>query len=127
NARLLAKLHGVSVERDGLAAKAEALTAKVVELTKQVFGCRSERATKDPDIIDANAWPADIPQGGAKPQPTEAPKQKRKRGQQPGRPGHGRRDYGNLARSERVHEPDPELLVCPYSLVRERVIRDMVS
>jgi transposase len=115
NAKLLAELHRVSVERDGLAAKVEALTAKVVELTKQVFGSRSERAKKkDGDIVDADAWPADRPQGEATPEPTEAPEQKRKRGQQPRQPGHGRRDYGNLARTERVHEPDPELLVCPF-------------
>ncbi|MHB8341448.1 MAG: IS66 family transposase, partial [Mycobacteriales bacterium] len=31
----------------------------------------------------------------------------------PGRPGHGRRNYDHLPREERMHEPDPELLVCP--------------
>jgi len=110
NAKLLAELHGVSVERDGLAAKVDALTAKIVELTKQAFGRRSERAKKDPD---AAARPGGAPQGEAEPEPGGVSGQRRKRGQQPGRPGHGRRDYANLARSERVHEPDPELLVCP--------------
>ena len=117
NAKLLAELHAVSAQRDALVAKVEALTAKVVELTKQVFGRRSERAKKSWDIIDVEAWPSDAPGGGANPESSpatgEATVQKRKRGQQPGRPGHGRRDYANLPRSERVHEPDPALLVCP--------------
>ena len=38
---------------------------------------------------------------------------KRRRGQQPGSRGHGRRDYSHLPGVERVHEPDPEGLVCP--------------
>ena len=38
---------------------------------------------------------------------------KRRRGQQPGSRGHGRRDYSHLPGVELVHEPDPEVLVCP--------------
>lgn len=51
-------------ERDELSAKLEAALAKIAELTKQVFGPRSERTKKRPDIIDANAWPAGDPEPG---------------------------------------------------------------
>jgi len=46
-ARLAGELQSVSVERDELSAKLGAALAKIVELTKQVFGSRSERAKKD--------------------------------------------------------------------------------
>jgi len=112
-ARLAAALKEVSAQRDELSATGEALRAKIVELTKQVFGRRSERAKKAPDIIDANSWPAGTPEPGGQPEPSAEPGEKRKRGQQSGRPGHGRRNYDHLPHEERVHEPDPELLVCP--------------
>lgn len=38
---------------------------------------------------------------------------RRRRGQQPGSRGHGRRDYSYLPGEDVVHEPDPERLVCP--------------
>ena len=118
NAKLLTALKEVSAGRDELSAKLEAAVAKIVELTKQVFGRRSERAKRTPDIIDVDAWPAKAREGDgsteSSPAPTEAPAEKRKRGQQPGRPGHGRRNYGHLPREEQVHEPDPELLVCRF-------------
>lgn len=51
-------------EQAELSAKLEAALAKIAELTKQVFGPRSERTKKRPDIIDANAWPAGDPEPG---------------------------------------------------------------
>ncbi len=114
NARLLAAFHEALAQRDELSGKLEAALAKIVELTKQVFGRHSERAKGRPDVIDANAWPAGPPEPGGQPERTGDPgEKKRKRGQQPGRPGHGRRNYDHVPHEERIHEPDPELLVCP--------------
>ena len=106
-ARLAGELHSVSVERDELSAKLEAALAKIVELTKQVFGSRSERAGKDAADDRAQGAEGEGAEGGG------ARDGKRKRGQQPGSPGHGRRSYDHLPHEERVHEPDPARLVCP--------------
>ncbi len=106
-----AELDEVRAERDELSATVDALRAKVVELTKQVFGGRSERAKKAADTgqnpSDENSSEKSDGLG-----PREVPEEKRKRGQQPGSRGHGRRSYEHLPREERVHEPDPETLVC---------------
>ena len=113
-ARLLGELQSVSVERDELSAKLEAALAKIVELTKQAFGSRSERAKKNADADAAQSAEGEgSPQASEGTEPTEAPAEKRKRGQQPGSPGHGRRNYDHLPHEERVHKPDPAQLFCP--------------
>jgi transposase len=110
---LRAELGEVSAERDELVATVGALRAKVVELTKQAFGARSERgkATAGDDDGPGRApGAAEDSNGGGGNEGREAGGVKRERGQRPG--GHGRRSYDHLPREERVHEPDPELLVC---------------
>ncbi|WP_455423344.1 IS66 family transposase, partial [Acidithrix ferrooxidans] len=94
-------------ERDELSAKVDALTAKIVELTKQAFGRRSERAKMAQDV---NAEPIGALEESSDPEPDEVPR--RKRGQQLGHRGHGRRSYDHLPRVQQIHEPDSKLLVC---------------
>lgn len=101
------ELGEVCAERDELSLTVDALKSKIVELTKQVFGGRSERAKKASGDADPGSGPAggsgDGGGGGGV---------KRKRGQQPGSRGHRRRSYEHLPHEERVHQPDPESLVC---------------
>ena len=94
-------------ERDELSAKVDALTAKIIELTKQAFGRRSERAKMAQDV---NAEPIGALEESSDPEPDEVPR--RKRGQQLGHRGHGRRSYDHLPRVQQIHEPDSKLLVC---------------
>ncbi|MHB8190895.1 MAG: hypothetical protein ACYDHP_10870 [Ferrimicrobium sp.] len=94
-------------ERDELSIKVDALTTKIVELTKQAFGCRLERAKIAQDL---NAEPIDALEASSDPEPDETPR--RKRDQQPAHRGHGRRSYDHLPRVQQIHEPDPKLLVC---------------
>ena len=112
---LEAELVVVRAERDELSATVEALTAKVVELTRRAFGDSSERAKKTPGSRDADGdgpGPAQDAKSGGGADGGDGGGVRRKRGQQPGSRGHGRRSYDHLPREERVHEPDPELLVC---------------
>jgi len=105
---LRAELGEVSAERDELVATVGALRAKVVELTKQAFGARSERgkATAGDDDGPGRApGAAEDSNGGGGNEGREAGGVKRKRGQQPGSRGHGRRSYDHLPRQERVLMP----------------------
>lgn len=95
---------------DELQAKLEAALAKIAELTKQVFGSSSERGKRGPKAAGSPGSPDDAGDGASG--EGEASGAKR-RGQQPGSPGHGRRNYDHLPHEERVHEPDPRQLFCP--------------
>jgi hypothetical protein len=90
-ARLLA------AENKALLAKVAALSEKVATLAKLVFGTSSERK--------APTAPEPAPDGVDKP--------KRRRGQQPGSKGHGRRDYSGLETVEEVHDVPEGERVCP--------------
>jgi transposase len=99
----------------------DALTTKTVELTKQAFRRRSERAKMAQDV---NAEPTSTLGESSDPEPAEVPR--RKRGQQPGHRGHGRRSYDHLPHVQQLHEPDPKLLVCggcgaPYAPFGEEI------
>ncbi|MGH9301903.1 MAG: IS66 family transposase [Acidimicrobiales bacterium] len=110
----LSRCAQVVAERDEALEQVAALSARIVELTKQAFGRRSERGKKKPgDIIDVDARPAGASKDAEASGAGDAPPKKAKRGQQPGRPGHGRRRYDHLSSEERVHEPHPDLLACP--------------
>jgi transposase len=107
-------------ERGALAARVEELegqleTARValVELERELRH-RSERAGKTNGVTagagqhDAGDGDREGPVGN---QGSEGACDRRRRGQRPGAPGHGRRSYEHLPTEEIVHEP--EKLACP--------------
>ena len=57
----------------------ETLKAQLRKREQQLFGTKSEKTRQKPDQVLSPAKPS-----------------KNKRGQQPGKPGHGRRDYSHL-------------------------------
>lgn len=96
------ELRGRVVELEGRVA---ALSERVEVLARLAFGGGSERAV-DPAVPAGSAGP----QGGR-----PVGRQRRKRGQQPGTRGHGRRDYSGLATVEvlgEVAEADRVCAVC---------------
>ena len=95
----------------------ETLKAKVVELTRQVFGRKTE-ATSDSastsDVPLANTTDgdsADAAGDDASGKPT--PDTPRRRGQQEGAPGHGRKCHEHLPAVEQVHELPEAECCCP--------------
>ena len=94
NARLVA-------ENVDLRGQVAALSEKVATLAKLAFGEKSEKSKTKKD-----------PPGGV---PTEgvANSTGRRRGQQSGSRGHGRRDYSNLETEEEIHDVAEEERCCP--------------
>lgn len=84
-----------------------ALTEKVATLTKLAFGKKSEKKAPQPDA------PPVPPPGGGEPCAGGEEATRRRRGQQPGSPGHGRRDYSHLPSREEVHDVPEADRVCP--------------
>lgn len=84
----------IQSERDELRAKLAALTVTVKELQKELFGHKSERATGVDEKTSATTSPA-ASYRVASPEQRET-SGKRKRGQQPGERGHGRRLHPDL-------------------------------
>lgn len=82
-----------------LTAQVAALTKQVATLSKMLFGRSSE---KKPSSL-APASPFSGPGG----------EQKRKRGQQPGSKGHGRRDYSHLETEDVFHDVPEDQKLCP--------------
>src|SRR3989442_768484 len=84
------------VEREAaLKADVEALQATIRDLTQRLYGAKSEHAA-GPDSAGASQ--------------TTSP---RKRGQQPGSPGHGRRDRSALPVVAEVHDVSEAAKHCP--------------
>jgi len=84
------------LEREtALKAAVEALQATIRDLTQRLYGTKSEKATR----LDKAGQP-----------PAASP---RKRGQQPGSPGHGRRACPTLPIVEEVHDLSPAEKRCP--------------
>src|SRR5215475_4571372 len=84
------------VEREtALKAEVEAQQATIRDLTQRLYGTKSEKATR-------------LNKAGA---PTSA--SPRKRGQQPGRPGHGRRACATLPVVDEVRDLSPAEQRCP--------------
>ncbi len=98
-------------ERDRLLLRVEeleaALDAAKAELVRLTLVLRheSERSPR-PE-------PAPEPEAACGDQHPSAAPERRRRGQQPGAPGHGRRRYDHLETTEEVLVPSPEALVCP--------------
>lgn len=97
NARLVA-------ENVDLRAQVAALSEKVATLAKLAFGEKSEKvkATKSPTGGAPNDEVND-----------DGPTVRRRRGQQPGSTGHGRRDYSRLETEEEVLDVPVEQRCCP--------------
>jgi len=95
-ARYWRVMHGRALERESvLKAKIEQLRAQLHESERRLFGEKSERSKSKV----------------AGKRPGEG---KRKRGQQPGAPGHGRRRLGELLPAvEEIWDLDPEQRCCP--------------
>ena len=84
------------VEREtALKAEVEAHQATIRDLTQRLYGTKSEKSTH--------------PQGAGVPKPTSI----RKRGQQPGSRGHGRRDCATLPVVVEVRDLSPAEKYCP--------------
>jgi len=85
------------VEREAvLKAEIEAYQATIRDLTQRLYGTKSEKATRP---NQAGAFPAASP---------------RKRGQQPGSPGHGRRACPTLPVVDEVRDLSPAEQRCPH-------------
>lgn len=110
-ARLTAENASLRAERDRLAVRVSdleaALEAAKADLVKLTLALRheSERSPRQPGTTEPDAGAAEDARATGGP--------RRRRGQQPGAPGHGRRSYDQLPTTEVVHRPDPEQLVCP--------------
>ena len=94
----------------------EALKAKVAELTRQVFGRRTEKindstsAGQTPGQAPTDAGSGDVSSDDTSASPAA---DRRRRGQQPGATGHGRKRHLNLACVEQVHELPEVERRCP--------------
>lgn len=88
--------HRRAVDREAvLKEKVEELEARLRERERQLFGKKSERRS-----------------GSEQCETGKASRPRRKRGQQPGRPGHGRRRQRNLPVVEEVHDLEPDQRTC---------------
>src|SRR5688572_7871751 len=83
-----------------------ALAEKVAVLAKLAFGTSSEKTAKRTRGEDEAAGESPGGQLGERPE-------KRGRGQRPGSPGHGRRDYSHLPTEEEIHDVPEAERVCP--------------
>ena len=91
----------------------EALKARVAWLTQQVFGRKAESMT-DTDLEGQNiSGPFADPSIGSFDSSDVSSQDKRKRGQQTGAKGHGRKLRLNLPSIEMLHELGPDNCCCP--------------
>ncbi len=82
------------------------MSKKLATYAKMLFGRSSEKKAKKEE---ASADPSPAPDG-----PDESAEEpRRRRGQQPGAAGHGRRDYSELPTEEEVHDLGAEDRCCP--------------
>ena len=112
-ARLVRENEALAGRNAALMAENVALREQVADLREQVsvlsrlvFGRSSEKKRQAP-ALDAEPDVADGSGEGEAGQP-----QRRKRGQQPGSAGHGRRDYSHLETHEVVHDLDEADRTC---------------
>ncbi|HVE73970.1 MAG TPA: IS66 family transposase [Mycobacteriales bacterium] len=102
-----AEAERLRAENEELRGQVAALAEKAATLSRLLFGKSSEqtspRAKPQPEPTDGAGGPADEPAGGPA---------RRRRGQQPGSAGHGRRDYSGLPTTEEVHDLPAHQRVC---------------
>jgi len=89
----------LAAENAALRAQVAALSEKVATLARLAFGASSEK--KQPATSQADG--SDDAEGS----------ERRRRGQQPGSAGHGRRDYSGLETVEEVHDVPQDERACP--------------
>ena len=104
------RLAKVRAERDELQAKVQALTVTVKELQKELFGRKSERTTGVGEDAPATETPT-APYRVASPEQTAG---ERKRGQQRGASGHGRRLHPELPAEVMEREIPEGERCCPH-------------
>ena len=97
NARLEAENAALRIRAGELEGQIGAPTGKVATLNKLVFVTWSERSKP----VEPRRGKDDVTG------------EKRRRGQQPGSPGHGRRDYSTLETVEEIHDVAEEERICP--------------
>lgn len=104
--RLIAELAACKARVVDLEGQLIAATEKIATLSKLCFGTSSEKKNTEPGGAGTNAGePADpghLRDAG-----------RRRRGQQPGTTGHGRRDYSGLETEEVVHDVPEHERLCP--------------
>lgn len=108
------RLDAVTGERDALQQQMERLQVTVRELRTELYGRRTERRTPDrpsPEPPPSPTAGADAAAGSAE-SPETAPR--RRRGQQPGRPGHGRHRHPTLPPEIVEHELPESARRCPH-------------
>lgn len=86
-----------------LEGQVSALSERVTTLARLLFGTSSEKTGAGKAATPPTSPGPDAPGQG----------QRRRRGQQPGSPGHGRRDYSHLPTEEQVHDVPEAERVCP--------------
>jgi transposase len=103
-------------EAERLAAENEILQARVVDLEAQVAALSEKVATLAKLAFGEKSEKAKSKEGPSESGPSEdgaGPTDRRRRGQQPGSRGHGRRDYSHLATEEEVHDVPEDQRCCP--------------
>jgi transposase len=89
-------------------ARIEELVEQVAVLSRMMFGRSSEKAAAGSGIPDASHEAGESADEGAGEERVRP-----KRGQRPGGPGHGRRDYSHLDSREQIHDVPADQRVCP--------------
>jgi transposase len=87
-----------------LEAQIAALSEKVATLAKLAFGEKSEKSKSKEGPSES---------GSSEDGTDTGPTDRRRRGQQPGSRGHGRRDYSHLETEEEVHDVPEDQRCCP--------------
>jgi len=103
NADLRAENAAQRVRIGELEGQVAALTEKVATLARMVFGSSSEKAPGASRPAEATGGIEGAALGNGR----------RRRGQQPGSAGHGRRDYSHLPSREEVHDVGEAERACP--------------
>jgi transposase len=105
---------GLRAQVGELEGQVAALKETVATLSRALYGDSSEKRTGCGPASKAERQRCSADDtAGDDAGPQQGSSGKRRRGQQRGSRGHGRRDYSHLPVEEVVHEPDPEMLVCP--------------
>ncbi len=102
NKSLRAEVKSLNSKVARLEGKVAALAERVAELARLAFGKRSEK----------HKTPEPAGEGGGAGRGSEGAK--RRRGQQPGSKGHGRRDYSHIETEEVIHDLEEGERVCPH-------------
>jgi len=97
-----------------LESELDSATEKIATLSKLCFGVKSEkgRSSARSDAADIEAPGTQVAEESTEPA-TASGDGRRRRGQRPGSPGHGRRDYEELEEEEVLHDVPEEERVCP--------------